>query len=370
MSIRTKILSYISLLIVFVYILGCFLFINILKRQHAQDMKKRSAALEMQFSYDNEIISSFILSQHEFAETTPKKIQLLKNNDEMFPHTIGFVQIGLRTQKIDKKIYHTVLICLIPTGVVFIFGGICLAFFLSKRVMSPLRCITEITQEIARGNFTRAVSIQSQDEIGLLAMNVNTMTKALESSYNELKQEIEKRKVSEAQLVLLIDRDPLTNLFNRRRFHKELELCMEQTQRYGSNGALMFLDLDNFKQVNDTLGHQKGDELLVTIARLLRKRLRQLDLVARLGGDEFAVILPHTNEEQAQLISEQILASIITATEHINVTASIGIALFPAHGIDANTLLNCADTAMYKAKQEGRNRIYVYSMEMTLLTEV
>ncbi|MBF8275698.1 MAG: hypothetical protein HW390_771 [Candidatus Brocadiaceae bacterium] len=180
--------------------------------------------------------------------------------------------------------------------------------------------------------------------------------------------DVSKRKWLEAKLVNLADRDPLTNLFNRRRFQEELHTCLSQSQRYKLNGALLFIDLDNFKYVNDTLGHRTGDTLLKVVSELLKKRLRTTDTLARLGGDEFAIILHRTDQVQALTISKEIVDLIrrfamVKEGETLGVTASIGIALFPDHGFDSEILLTYADLAMYQAKEEGRNRCCFYTHE-------
>ncbi len=175
-----------------------------------------------------------------------------------------------------------------------------------------------------------------------------------------------KRKESEEQIAHLAIHDTLTNLFNRRRFNEELESCLTQSNRYGAYGALLFIDLDNFKNVNDTYGHQTGDELLVNISTVLKQRLRKSDVLGRLGGDEFAVLLYHVNGEQAETISEQMVETIsqngkYTKNNYTNVTASIGVALFPDHSEVLDGLIACADHAMYRAKEDGRNRFCMYS---------
>jgi len=181
-------------------------------------------------------------------------------------------------------------------------------------------------------------------------------------------RDITERKRFETQIMHMANRDPLTNLLNRRRFHEELEGWLAQTRRFGIKGALLFLDLDNFKYINDSLGHQAGDKLLITIAGLLRERLRDTDILARLGGDEFAIILLHADVGFAESVANQIreLVQYRTSLEgnySPGITVSIGVALFPGHGDTVETLLTCADLAMYRAKEEGRNRICAYTPE-------
>lgn len=174
-----------------------------------------------------------------------------------------------------------------------------------------------------------------------------------------------KRKESEEQITHLATHDTLTNLFNRRRFNEELANWLTQSRRYGTQGALLFVDLDNFKYVNDTYGHKTGDDLLVNITTVLKQRLRKSDVLARLGGDEFAALLYHVNREQAEHITQQMVETVsqngrYTNGQRTNVTASIGIALFPEHSEELDALIACADQAMYRAKEGGRNCFRMY----------
>jgi len=181
-------------------------------------------------------------------------------------------------------------------------------------------------------------------------------------------RDISERKRFETQIMFMANRDPLTNLLNRRRFHEDMESWLAQTRRFGIKGAVLFLDIDNFKYINDSLGHQAGDKLLIAIADLLRERLRETDILARLGGDEFAIILPHADVSLAESVANQIreLVQYHTSVEKNyppGITVSIGIAMFPGHGDTVETLLSYADLAMYRAKEEGRNRVCVYTSE-------
>ncbi|MCR4322107.1 MAG: EAL domain-containing protein [Candidatus Brocadiaceae bacterium] len=187
-------------------------------------------------------------------------------------------------------------------------------------------------------------------------------------------RDISERKRSEEQMMSVANRDPLTNLLNRRRFHEELEGWLAQTRRFGIKGALLFFDLDNFKYINDSLGHQAGDKFLITIADLLRARLRETDILARMGGDEFAIILPHADVSFAESVANQIRELVLYHTSvegnyPPGITVSMGIAMFPDHGDTVETLLACADLAMYRAKGEGRNRVCVYTPEQKAQVE-
>jgi diguanylate cyclase (GGDEF)-like protein len=176
------------------------------------------------------------------------------------------------------------------------------------------------------------------------------------------------RRRLEVRLLHLADHDPLTHLFSRRRLNEELQLTLAQSRRYGSRGALLFVDLDDFRSVNDALGHRAADRVLADLAHRLRSRLRHSDLLARMGGDEFAALLPHTDSDQGQALASQLLEAITSLPTTSGrpptaVSASIGIALYPEHGTTADELLAHADQAMYRAKGVGGNACRVYAPE-------
>jgi diguanylate cyclase (GGDEF)-like protein len=175
--------------------------------------------------------------------------------------------------------------------------------------------------------------------------------------------DITERKRFEGQLQYLADHDALTGLYNRRRFEEELDRVLAAAERYGRAGALLVLDLDGFKYVNDTLGHPVGDELIARLAGTLRDELRESDVIARLGGDEFGVILPEATEAEAAAVADKLLravqrdGTVADASRRARVTASIGVAPFDGgDGLSAEELLVEADIAMYDAKEGGRNR--------------
>ncbi len=183
---------------------------------------------------------------------------------------------------------------------------------------------------------------------GVVAMTAMTLAAA-----------VSERKRFETQLVHIADHDSLTGALNRRRFQAELWRHLAEAKRYGMHGSVLFLDLDDFKRVNDRLGHETGDKLLTEVAAVLRGRLRDTDVLARLGGDEFAIVLPHTGGDQAQALAGQLVDAIgshrFLAGQSLPVSASIGIALFPDHGVTVDEVLARADSAMYRAKGAGRN---------------
>jgi diguanylate cyclase (GGDEF)-like protein len=159
--------------------------------------------------------------------------------------------------------------------------------------------------------------------------------------------------------------DSLTGLKNRRRFEEELRAELARSRRYEVAGALLMLDLDHFKQVNDTLGHPAGDLVLAEVATLLRERARETDVLARLGGDEFAIVLPRCDLNEAEAVGEEIAAAIrkhsYSRADVPAISASIGIAPFgPDAPTEYETVLANADAAMYAAKGSGRDSVQVF----------
>ncbi len=186
-------------------------------------------------------------------------------------------------------------------------------------------------------------------------------------------RDISDRKNFETQLVYLASHDGLTDLFNRRRFQEEFKRQLTQTCRAEALGALLFLDLDEFKGVNDTYGHRAGDELLVTLAGLLRNHLRDGDVLARLGGDEFAILLSETSRTRTEAMAERVLEAIRShvfqlAGQPVGITASMGITLFSTDNKTQEELFIEADVALYQAK-ELRNSYCVYMPDIAALNE-
>lgn len=243
------------------------------------------------------------------------------------------------------------------------------------------------------GEFKKYFYMDSQEdhtvkkELEVLGRSKNRGVSPLEISFGnsrELEQrtiiciirDISQRKNVERKLRYLAYHDKLTELGNRDLFHTDIQ---EFFRVYKSHqqlcGALLFLDLDGFKQVNDTLGHQAGDMLLISTAKRLRGLLRESDMIYRFGGDEFVILITKLNKQSdVELICRKILQVIQRSynfeknrqSHKVNIGVSIGVALLPNHGHDEETVTRQADLAMYKSKESGKNRFTIFSEELTL----
>ena len=189
------------------------------------------------------------------------------------------------------------------------------------------------------------------------------------SSLFALVQDVNQRVEAEARLQQLAAYDPLTHLPNRSSLQFELAQALDRARRSGGSVATIFIDLDHFKNVNDTLGHRIGDQLLLSVAQIMKSCVRKGDIVSRMGGDEFMIVIEHPKARMAaQHVADKILAALnqpIPVENHmLTIAASAGIAIFPEHGSDAATLLKNADVAMYRAKELGKGRFEFYSEEL------
>ena len=186
--------------------------------------------------------------------------------------------------------------------------------------------------------------------------------------YTGLVSDITERKQMFERLKAMAEHDGLTGLYNRTYFNEELERLVARVRRHGETCALLYIDLDNFKYVNDTLGHAAGDHLLIDVANILTKRVRKSDLVARLGGDEFSVLLYDTPVDQVENVAESFRSAMSRFSfnhgkEHVAVGCTIGVSIISAESTTAPEVLAQADVACHIAKHAGRNRVHIYTKQ-------
>jgi len=204
-----------------------------------------------------------------------------------------------------------------------------------------------------------------------VAINVSTMREAASGQLRLILavEDITRRKVAEEALLRMANHDALTGLPNRALLEDRLAHAVCKAQRSGRQVGVMFIDLDRFKHVNDSLGHEAGDQLIVEIARRLAGSLRESDTVARQGGDEFVVVLddlavPEDAALVAHKLLERLFQPLVLAGQEVFPTGSIGIAMYPRDGHDSAALLKAADSAMYRAKGSGGNHYHFYAADM------
>lgn len=194
-----------------------------------------------------------------------------------------------------------------------------------------------------------------------LEIKVQQRTKEIIEKNQELEESLRK-------IEYIAYHDSLTSLTNRRYFEEKIESAIQETNRLNSRFAIMFIDLDRFKFINDTLGHHTGDLLLVSVSNLLKKIVGKDNVVSRQGGDEFMILVRNTTKEKVEKLAERIINELqkpisINGNE-LFITSSIGISLYPDHGSSLNSLIKRADTSMYSAKEQGKNRYQTFNVSM------
>ena len=205
---------------------------------------------------------------------------------------------------------------------------------------------------------------------GTLEIQIDARTQELKRANRQLEAEVAERRQAESKLNYLAYHDPLTGLANRRYFLERLEVSLRDAATRGERVAVLFIDLDQFKQVNDSLGHGVGDELLVAVAAALTEHVRLIDLLAPLGGDEFICVMESVrSDEEVAMLAREVIAAFTSpfhvAGHDLFLSAAVGISIFPNDGSAVGDLLRNADTAMYRAKALGRGHFHFYTPEMT-----
>ena len=257
----------------------------------------------------------------------------------------------------DELLRNSLLISLLVLG-----GAALLALRMSVGITRPVRKLVDAVQSIGRGNLDMKVNVDAGGEIGVLAEGINSMAGSLKSAQENLQEKID---LATSQLAYQASHDTLTGLINRREFESRLEHALASAREHGAIHALCFLDLDQFKVVNDSCGHEAGDQLLRHLAAHLKNKIRDRDTLARLGGDEFTLLLENCSLDHAMEVARGLLDSIQSfrfswRNKAFSVGCSIGLVPINRRSQSVAALLSNADAACYTAKDLGRNRLYVY----------
>ena len=245
--------------------------------------------------------------------------------------------------------------------IVLILCAVCilLAVLVARAVTRPINSMSQAVQHFAEGHPVSGLPLERNDEIGVLARSFQRMQ-------DQIRQQLAELLRRRAELEQLAQHDSLTGLPNRLLFAEHVEHALTTARRDATRLALMFIDIDKFKLINDNLGHTFGDLLLKEFAERIRSVLRESDMPARIGGDEFVVLL-HTIQDalDASVVAEKLRLAInqpfVLEGQTLIVSACIGIALYPEAGTDLIELSRHADQAMYRAKENGRNGVAIYS---------
>ena len=267
---------------------------------------------------------------------------------------LGRFLVGISRQSLQSEFRRQLIIqILVLTAIVLFLSAAIYAVF-RFNVLFPIQKLIAASQKVGRGQYT-PVQVKSTDELGLLAGAFNAMIEAV-------RQE-------QAKLHRQANFDLLTGLPNRMMALDRITQEISRARRAHQRFAMYFIDLDNFKDVNDSLGHAVGDDLLIATGVRVRATLRDADTVARLGGDEFLVLAPNvTNEVEVEEIAERLIAAISEPQDlggrKIVARCSIGIALFPDNGDSVESLMANADNAMYQAKSTGQGSAIFFTEEM------
>ena len=263
-------------------------------------------------------------------------VQILDKVHEQIQYNIGVsYQQALQTQK-QVQVLLFVILCF---GII---AAVIVGSMLARKILRPIYELKEGTERFGAGDLRHRIVMDSRDELGLLANTFNHMADELEH---------------------LASRDSLTGLLNKREFDKRLKEETKRATRTHHPLALLILDLDHFKRVNDDYGHPCGDKVLRVLAALISKQVREIDYVARYGGEEFAVIMAEASEDDAMDAAERIRQTVenhaftIREDKILKMTVSVGFAMYPDDAANENVLISCADQALYNAKGEGRNRV-------------
>jgi diguanylate cyclase (GGDEF)-like protein len=228
---------------------------------------------------------------------------------------------------------------------------------------------------LASGDLQSRIEVSpARDELDAIIMGTNLLAEDLQIIYEELEQRVENRTqlLHEAhrEMQVMAMQDPLTGLANRSALLAAIKSAQDYDGEDASQPVVLLLDLDAFKSINDTLGHNAGDQVLITVAKRIQGAVRETDIVARLGGDEFAIVMPATGPDQAAAVGQRILGALKQPIElpdrTIRCGASVGLSLGEA-GRPAEDLLMEADVAMYASKAEGQNRLHVFEPGLLLV---
>lgn len=274
---------------------------------------------------------------------------------------VGYVYVALTTQSIaglkNTLILRNVMIAMVG----LLISGL-LAWVIGRSITNPIHTLASTIREVGEGRLNVYVPESSSGELLTLEKGFNAMTANLREAYEQMQERIDQATL---KLSYQAHYDALTGLVNRHEFERRLDLLLKSAHEHDIQHVFCYMDLDQFKVVNDTCGHTAGDGLLQQISLILNKRVRENDTLARLGGDEFGLLLENCTVSDAQAIAEGLLEMVqdfryVYEDKIFSVGVSIGMVAITRHMESVSRIMSAADAACYAAKDNGRNRIHHY----------
>ena len=325
-----------------------------------------------------EDLSNKIFALDKQVKDSPRGARMMYEMDQLGNQTVEVIR------KYDKK-QHEILDGLYAkssenmeiVNIVTVFGwiflilsGLIMIYFFNENLKKPIEKLNSGFRGVSHGRWNQ-ISLDQNDELSDLAKEFNSMIERMSSSYEELENEVRARttELSELnkRLEALAITDGLSGLYNHRFFYERFHQEYNRALRYNRHLSLFMIDIDHFKNYNDTHGHLAGDKVISKVAGILLKESRKTDVVSRYGGEEFVIISPELDEKQAMAFAER-LRSGVEKFKFANgisqpkgkITISVGIAVYPEVSTGPENFLKKTDEALYQAKRSGRNKVVVY----------
>lgn len=313
------------------------------------NIARAAAGRELRHPLSPTAVKELLATLAEDGDLIPMRFPIAHGGSEL-----GHLQIGISRAVLKAQARRQLLGNLLTYALVITFLGLAIYYVFKRSVMMPVDRLIKATRGVGRGEYL-LVDVRSQDELGQLGEAFNQMTQDIQAE--------------QAKLHHQANYDSLTGQPNRMFARERLDLEIRSAERQKQRFAVMFVDLDDFKVVNDTLGHAAGDRLLRKVCSRMASRLRGEDMLARLGGDEFLVLAPRIgNAEEAREVADRLLQAVREPTDlegkEVVIHGSVGIAIFPGDGNSADSLMANADNAMYQAKALSHPRISFFMPEM------
>lgn len=327
--------------------------INQIKKENIQELK-----LDQGIIFTSPIYRSLVEIE-DFNNLYPNEDAIKKNDSQL---EIGQVYVELSDQTL-QNLKQDLISKILLIGLFGLALSALIAWRIGRNITKPIQEIAHAVNKVGEGMFAQTIIENSSGELKTLQKGFNSMSNSLKQAYDVMQD-----KINDATSMLRhqAQHDDLTGLINRREFESRLERSLKGVHEHNAQHVFCFLDLDQFKLVNDTCGHTAGDELLRQVSVLLANRMRDRDTLARLGGDEFGLLLENCSLADANQITDTILKLIrdyrfIYDDKIFNIGVSIGLVVINSSFENVSDIIHAADSACYSAKKAGRNQSFLYS---------